>query len=230
MFAPAPADQRCRTCRPAADVAARSAPRTNSRRRSPNLQRLSRCPPRRRTIPVPEPPPPLTWWPRHRRRLHRRHLRHRTQCRIRHSRNPHHGLGQAMWRPPPPPALLHRRKPLPAHLLRPANQSPQAAISPGWQSALGAWLQANKTYPDEARRRGDEGRATVRFTVSREGRVTRLPAAFQDWLSHSGCGGRAAAAGAQSAALPAGMEQERSPSRCRSATRWSAKSYSVNLH
>jgi len=36
---------------------------------------------------------------------------------------------------------------------------------------LGAWLQANKTYPDEARRRGDEGRATVRFTVNKEGRV-----------------------------------------------------------
>ena len=52
-----------------------------------------------------------------------------------------------------------------------ANPSPPLPISPSWQSALGAWLQANKTYPEEARRRGDEGRATVRFTVTREGRV-----------------------------------------------------------
>jgi protein TonB len=36
---------------------------------------------------------------------------------------------------------------------------------------LGAWLQANKTYPEEARRRGEDGRATVRFTVSRDGRL-----------------------------------------------------------
>jgi len=32
-------------------------------------------------------------------------------------------------------------------------------------------LQAHKTYPDEARRRGDEGRATVRFTVRQDGKV-----------------------------------------------------------
>jgi periplasmic protein TonB len=50
----------------------------------------------------------------------------------------------------------------------------QAAISPGWQSVLGAWLQAHKTYPDEARRRGDQGRATVRFTVDHDGRVLTL--------------------------------------------------------
>jgi protein TonB len=49
-----------------------------------------------------------------------------------------------------------------------------AAISPGWQSALSAWLHANKTYPDEARRRGDEGRAAVRFTVSRDGHVVEF--------------------------------------------------------
>jgi periplasmic protein TonB len=47
----------------------------------------------------------------------------------------------------------------------------QNTISSGWRNALGTWLMANKTYPDEARRRGDEGRAIVRFTVNREGRV-----------------------------------------------------------
>lgn len=44
-------------------------------------------------------------------------------------------------------------------------------ISANWRSELGVWLQTHKTYPDEARRRGDEGRATVRFTVDRDGQV-----------------------------------------------------------
>jgi protein TonB len=88
------------------------------------------------------------------------------------------------------------------------NQSPPAAINPGWRSALGAWLQANKTYPDEARRRGDEGRATVRFTVSREGRVLD----FQ-LLSRTGSPILDAAVerllrGAQLPPFTAGMEQE----------------------
>src|SRR5690349_13123645 len=41
--------------------------------------------------------------------------------------------------------------------------TPQTIISPSWQSAVGAWLQTHKPYPEEARRRGDQGRATVRF-------------------------------------------------------------------
>jgi periplasmic protein TonB len=49
--------------------------------------------------------------------------------------------------------------------------APVVTISRGWQNALGAWLQVHKTYPEEARRRGEQGRATVRFTVARDGRV-----------------------------------------------------------
>ena len=49
--------------------------------------------------------------------------------------------------------------------------APIVTISRGWQNALGAWLQSHKTYPEEARRRGEQGRATVRFTVARDGRV-----------------------------------------------------------
>jgi periplasmic protein TonB len=90
----------------------------------------------------------------------------------------------------------------------PANPPYQAAISPGWQSALGSWLQANKTYPEDARRRGDEGRTTVRFTVSREGRVT-------DFQLLSGTGSTVLDAaverllrGARLPAFPTGMDQE----------------------
>lgn len=39
---------------------------------------------------------------------------------------------------------------------------------------MAGWLQTNKTYPDEARRRHEEGRAVVRFTVARDGHVLNL--------------------------------------------------------
>lgn len=36
---------------------------------------------------------------------------------------------------------------------------------------MAAWLQSHRSYPDEARRRGEEGRVVIRFTVNRDGRV-----------------------------------------------------------
>jgi protein TonB len=88
------------------------------------------------------------------------------------------------------------------------DEAPPAAISPGWQAALAAWLQANKVYPEEARRRGDEGRAAVRFTVTREGRVVGL-----QLLSSTGSVVLDAAVdrllrGARLPPFPAGMSQE----------------------
>src|SRR5579863_934236 len=53
----------------------------------------------------------------------------------------------------------------------PTAPAPQAVIAPSWQSALGAWLDAHKAYPEEARRRGEQGHAAVRFKVDRTGRV-----------------------------------------------------------
>ena len=47
-------------------------------------------------------------------------------------------------------------------------------IRPQWRSAIGSWLQSHKTYPEAARGRGEEGTATVRFTVDREGRVLQF--------------------------------------------------------
>jgi protein TonB len=36
---------------------------------------------------------------------------------------------------------------------------------------VSGWLAVHKTYPEQARRRGEEGRVGVRFTVDRAGRV-----------------------------------------------------------
>jgi protein TonB len=44
-------------------------------------------------------------------------------------------------------------------------------VDPRWAAAVSGWLTARKTYPEEARRRGEEGRVAVRFTVDRSGRV-----------------------------------------------------------
>lgn len=45
-------------------------------------------------------------------------------------------------------------------------------MNQGWVAAISAWLAAHKTYPAEARERGEEGNVSVRFTVDRYGRVT----------------------------------------------------------
>ena len=48
---------------------------------------------------------------------------------------------------------------------------PPAPIAVDWQRSVFGWLAAHKTYPEVARRRGEEGRVGLRFTVDRSGRV-----------------------------------------------------------
>ncbi|MGQ0583891.1 MAG: energy transducer TonB [Reyranella sp.] len=52
-----------------------------------------------------------------------------------------------------------------------ATPDAPATVAPGWNALLAAWLAANRRYPDEARRRHEEGEVTVRFTVAGDGRV-----------------------------------------------------------
>jgi protein TonB len=54
----------------------------------------------------------------------------------------------------------------------PAPTEPSAPrISAAWQQALAAWLASHKVYPEEARRLGEQGTVTVRFTVATSGQV-----------------------------------------------------------
>ena len=48
---------------------------------------------------------------------------------------------------------------------------PSTEVSPGYRALLSAWLETHKRYPDSARRRGEEGRAVLRFAVDRSGHV-----------------------------------------------------------
>lgn len=75
----------------------------------------------------------------------------------------------------PGPAVTTPTAPKPAQAPAvPGSQSAPAAapeISPAWRSALAGWVRSHRTYPDEARRLGEQGRAVVRFTVDRAGHV-----------------------------------------------------------
>ena len=66
-------------------------------------------------------------------------------------------------------APAERAPPAPA-ASGPAVSAP-ATVAPGWSALLAAWLAANRRYPEDARRRSEEGEVTVRFTVDHDGRV-----------------------------------------------------------
>jgi protein TonB len=69
----------------------------------------------------------------------------------------------------------------PAPAAPPAPPAPQVAALPppvaapvvtaDYRSMLSSWLESHKRYPEEARQRGEEGRAVLRFRVDRMGRV-----------------------------------------------------------
>jgi protein TonB len=82
-----------------------------------------------------------------------------------------------------------------------------AAESRGWRQALGAWLRAHKTYPEELQRRGEEGRVTVRFKVQRDGSIADV--AILGPSGHPGLDQAAIALlrGARVPAFPPGMDQ-----------------------
>ena len=66
--------------------------------------------------------------------------------------------------PAAPPQTAMAATPVPAPL-------PSREASAGYRALLSAWLESHKRYPDAARQRGEEGRAVLRFSVDRSGRV-----------------------------------------------------------
>jgi periplasmic protein TonB len=68
----------------------------------------------------------------------------------------------------PTPSALPQTAMAPTPVPAPVS-SPEA--SAGYRALLSAWLESHKRYPDAARQRGEEGRAVLRFSVDRSGRV-----------------------------------------------------------
>ena len=110
---------------------------------------------------------------------------------IEHPPPPSPPVAQAEPLPPPKPAPKPRPKPV-----QPVNRPlpemalplptapappPQVAslpppvqapvISSDYRTMLSRWLEGHKRYPEDARQRGEEGRAVLRFRVDRSGRV-----------------------------------------------------------
>ena len=49
-----------------------------------------------------------------------------------------------------------------------------ASDAPSWESQVGAWLQAHKHYPENARARGEKGIVSLSFVVARDGHVLNV--------------------------------------------------------
>jgi len=75
---------------------------------------------------------------------------------------------------PLPQPMQQLPLPLPSPMPQTASipsPPPAPTISPDYRTILSSWLQTHKRYPEEARQRGEEGRAVLRFRVDRSGRV-----------------------------------------------------------
>lgn len=55
-----------------------------------------------------------------------------------------------------------------------AQAAESAAPQADWDQLVSAWLAAHRSYPEEARRRGDTGAVTLRISVAADGRVTEV--------------------------------------------------------
>ena len=67
----------------------------------------------------------------------------------------------------------------------PAPTPPSGLPDGAWMHAVVVWLQAHRTYPPAAQRRGEQGDALVRVTVGHDGRVrafTLLHSTGSTWL------------------------------------------------
>ena len=79
--------------------------------------------------------------------------------------------------PRPRPSATSPTEPVPSAPGALADTSPQQATSseaplaPGWNTLFSAWLAARKTYPEVARRHGEQGSVTLRFKVAVDGTV-----------------------------------------------------------
>ncbi len=85
---------------------------------------------------------------------------------------PHPAVRPTEKMPSPPEAASPAREAAPAPSPSPpVAAQPVPVVDADWARSVSAWLEAHRTYPPEARRRGEQGRVTLRFTVDRTGRV-----------------------------------------------------------
>jgi periplasmic protein TonB len=101
-----------------------------------------------------------------------------------------------------PPQTAYAPTPAPAPVLSPE-------VSRSYLALLSAWLESHKRYPDAARQRGEEGRAVLRFTVERGGRVIDFAVARSSGYLDLDASIEDMMRGAVLPSFPAGMTQPR---------------------
>jgi len=101
--------------------------------------------------------------------------------------------------------------PAPSPPPQPAASAPAEAapprISASWQRTLSAWLASHKVYPEEARRRDEQGTVTVRFTVEPSGHVTDVTVVHGSGSSRLDAAAEAMLRGASLPPFDASMRQ-----------------------
>lgn len=126
----------------------------------------------------------------------------------------------AMPAPLPPPVAMPKPRPAPskpppvarlptAPAPAPAEAQSAPVVEPSWQSGVAAWLAAHKSYPEDARRRGEEGRVVIRFTVERSGQVVDAEVVGSSGSARLDAATLALLRGASLPAFPASMPQGR---------------------
>jgi protein TonB len=112
--------------------------------------------------------------------------------------------------PPLTPALPGARAATPSAvpLTAPAPVVPQT-VDVSWQASVTGWLASHKTYPDEARQRGEEGRVVVRFTIERSGHVVDAGIVVASGSTPLDSAAMALVRGASFPPFPSSMPQER---------------------
>ena len=73
--------------------------------------------------------------------------------------------------PLPMPQLPLPVRPAAPQMASIPSPAPAPTVSPDYRTLLSGWLESHKRYPEDARQRGEEGRAVLRFRVDRYGRV-----------------------------------------------------------
>jgi periplasmic protein TonB len=75
---------------------------------------------------------------------------------------------------PAAPSAAESVPSVPGAALAPSAAQPETVAVAGWNSLFSAWLAARKTYPEVARRRGEQGSVTLRFKVAGDGTVLEV--------------------------------------------------------
>jgi protein TonB len=91
----------------------------------------------------------------------------------------------------------------------PLSKTTHASWQASWQASIAGWLAAHKAYPEEARRRGEQGRVVIRFTIDRSGRVSDANIVGTSGSERLDAATLALVRSASLPALPAAMTQTR---------------------